>query len=64
MSESTEKKPPPTGREIAKWENRLVDGVIAAKYDGDAGQLATLCSELLGRLRDLAVPEPSVEEKA
>lgn len=56
------KQGPPTGREVAKWENRLVDGVIAVKYDGDAGQLAKLCSELLARLRDLAVPGPEEGE--
>lgn len=48
----------PTERETSKWESRLVDAVIAAKYDGEAGGLAVLCSELLGRLRALRVQDP------
>lgn len=44
----------PTPKEIADWENRLINSVMKAKYDGDAEKLAKLASEMLGRLRDIA----------
>ena len=42
----------PTKKEINDWENRLIDATVKARFDGDAHDLAHLCSELLGRLRE------------